>query len=114
MLSPSQIKWIKFFAAGVILVYIILWILSFSDIKEWAYVCNEAEMAKGVIFIFLIFTVWTVYVIITLKSENMVGVNKDAIKNIASTSKSLALDMKKHEYDPEAMKEGQRKMFIVL
>ena len=63
---------------------------------------------------FIIFLVWTLYVIITLKKESMVGANKESIKEIATTSKSLALDMKKHEYDPEAMKEGQRKMFIVL
>lgn len=44
----------------------------------------------------------------------MINVSKSAIKEIAKTSKDLALDLKKHEYDEEKMKMAQRQMFVVL
>jgi hypothetical protein len=71
-------------------------------------------MAKGLIFYFFVFTCWTIYVIKFIRSDNMINVSKSAIKEIAKTSKDLALDLKKHEYDEEKMKMAQRQMFVVL
>ena len=44
----------------------------------------------------------------------MVHFSTEAVKEIAISSKNLALDTKKHEYDAEKMHADQRKMFVLL
>jgi len=86
------------------------------EIGEYGQMCSINEMAKGLIFMFLIFTIWSAYVIKTLRSENMdmLSLNTGSIKNIAANSKNLALSTKKREFDAIKMHDDQRKMFILL
>jgi low affinity Fe/Cu permease len=80
--------------------------------------CSETNYANGLIILFCIFFLWTIYVLVILKKEEelfceakldgevsseahakLIGIDKDTVKNIAKESIKMALDLKKHDFD---------------
>jgi len=57
---------------------------------------------------------WTGFVIYQFRDDEMVKLNKDAFKKIAKNSKEMALSSEKKDFDHEAMKSDQLKMYIIL
>jgi len=58
---------------------------------------------------------WTIYVIYSLRGEEIVKIKTDNVKEILKFTKEMALDNKKKpEFNAEIMQVAQRRMFILL
>jgi len=77
-------------------------------------ICDQEHMPRGLMFMTLFSMFWTVFVIYQFRDDEMVKLNKDAFKKIAKNSKEMALSNEKKDFDHEAMKSDQLKMYIIL
>ena len=58
---------------------------------------------------------WTLYVIFSMRSDQIMSMKTENVKEVLKFTKEMALDnKKKSEFNAEKMKEAQRKMFILL
>ena len=68
--------------------------------------CSAGTYPYGLMFMSLFQLVWSPFALYNMKTSPLMKANKEGVKEIFKTSKTLALDSKKkEEHDEEAMKE---------
>lgn len=111
-LSIPARKFIGFLMILLVLIYVSIFFTGFgtNGIK-----CTAEERSKGLCFMSSFLFFWTIYVIYSLRGEEIVKIKTDNVKEIFKFTKEMALNNKKKpEFNADIMQVAQRRMFILL